>query len=543
MNYIQGIERNQTFLFPSTIDELIPEDNAVRIIDVFVNTLDLQELNFSKSRLAGTGRSPYHPGDLLRLYFYGYINKIRSSRDLAKECKRNIEVIWLLKGIKPRYKTIADFRKNHPKQFRRIFRQFVGLCQSWGLYGKELIAIDSSGFLAVNSKKNNYNQKKIDRHLAQIEGKMDEYLKELDRNDSGENDEIKISKEEIQRRIETLKKRKAKYKKIEKQLKESDSEQVSTTDSDSRLLVKNGQPAEVGYNTQISVDEKNKLIVDYKTTNQNDRKQLHDMATRTKEGFKVDSLNALADKGYHNGEELHKCRQENITTYVGVPQYGNNTPIPASGYHTEDFTYDKQEDCYICPQEFKLLTNGKFYKKPCRNGNFTLVKQYHTKVCKTCKVKHLCTKARNGRVIERSQYQEAVDANTQRIKTEKEKYLQRQMIVEHPFGTIKRTWGYNYVLVKSLNRVDGEFGLIFLCYNLKRMMNMFGINVLKDKLIACFGSLLQLWACIMGYLTVRYSLIKSIGYKLQFLLKFSMMSEPHIFALKSPKLNLSFCTV
>ncbi len=407
MNYIQGIERNQSFLFPSTIDELIPEDDPVRVIDVFINTLDIQELSFTKSRLANTGRSPYHPKDLLKLYLYGYFNKIRSSRNLAKECKRNIEVIWLLKSVKPRYKSIADFRKDHPEQLRKVFRQFVGLCQTWGLYGKELIAVDSSGFRAVNSKKNNYNQKKIDRQLAYIEEKMEKYLKELDRNDSEEKEEVKISKEEIKHRIETLKTRKAKYKKIEQQLKESDSEQISTTDRDSRLLVKNGQPAEVAYNTQISVDHKNKLIVDYKTTNQNDRKQLHDMATRTKEEFKVDSLNALADKGYHNAEELHKCRQDNITTYVRVPQYGNNTSIPASGYHTQDFTYDRQADCYICPQKVKLLTNGRFYKKPCRNENFTLVKQYHTKMCKGCRVKHLCTIARKGRVIERSQYQDA----------------------------------------------------------------------------------------------------------------------------------------
>jgi hypothetical protein len=206
-------------------------------------------------------------------------------------------------------------------------------------------------------------------------------------------------------------------------------------------------------------------------------------------------------------------------------------------------TYDKQEDCYICPQEVKLLTNGKFYKKPCRNGSFTLVKQYHTKVCKGCKVKHLCTKARNGRVIERSQYQEAVDANTRRIKTEKEKYLQRQMIVEHPFGTIKRTWGYNYVLVKGLDKVDGEFGLIFLCYNLKRVINMIGATELITRLIACSVFLNQICVGIMGYLTGMYSLRKSIWNNRQFMPNFLMMSEPHIFVLKSPKLNLSFGTV
>jgi transposase len=538
MKYIQGIERNQSFLFPSTIDELIPEDNPARVIDVFVNTLDIQELSFAKSRLANTGRSPYHPKDLLKLYLYGYFNKIRSSRNLAKECKRNIEVIWLLKSIKPRYKSIADFRKDHPEQLRKIFRQFVGLCLSWGLYGKELIAVDSSGFRAVNSKKNNYNQKKIDRQLAYIEEKMEKYLKELDRNDSQEKDEVKISKEEIKRRIETLKTRKAKYKKIEKQLKESDSEQISTTDSDSRLLVKNGQPAEVAYNIQVSVDHKNKLIVDYKTTNQNDRKQLHDMATRTKEEFKVDSLNALADKGYHNAEELHKCQQDNITTHVGVPRYGNNTSIPASGYHAEDFAYNKQADCYICPQEVELLTNGKFYKKPGRNEDFTLVKQYHSKMCKGCRVKHLCTISSKGRVIERSRYQDAVDANAYRIKTRKEKYLQRQMIVEHPFGTIKRTWGYNYVLVKSLDKVDGEFGLVFLCYNLKRVINMIGTTGLINRLIACSCFLLQIWAGIRGY-----SVRKWTHKNRELVLLFSKISICDIFVPGLSGLRLSFCTV
>lgn len=543
MNYIQGIERNQTFLFPSTFEELIAEDNMVRVIDAFVNSLDMEELGFNKSRLAGTGRSPYHPRELLKLYFYGYVNKIRSSRNLAKECNRNIEVMWLIKGVKPRYKTIADFRKNHPGQFRKIFKQFVSLCHTWGLYGNEMVGIDSSGFRAINSKKNNYNQKKIDRHLAYIEEKIEDYLKELDSNDTQEKDVKQVSREELQQRLETLKKRQAKYKEIEKQLHESGAQQISTIDSDSRLLVKNGQPAEVGYNTQVSVDEKNKLIVDYKTTNQNDRKQLHDMATRAKEELKVEDINVLADKGYHNAEELHKCQQENITTYVGVPHYRNNSPLPASGYNTEDFEYDKQEDSYRCPQGNKLITNGKFYKKPCRNGNFTLVKHYHTRACKECPAKHLCTDAKNGRIVERSQYQEAVDANTQRVKADKEKYLQRQMIVEHPFGTIKRSWGYNHVMVKGLNKADGEFGLIFLCYNLRRAINIFGVKALLDNLIAFFGQFFQLCTKAFEDVMNRFSKIKRMNNTQKPMYSFCPLTRLNFFVPEVQGRYISFCTV
>ena len=485
MNYIQGTDRNQTFLFPGTIDEIISEDNSARVIDVFVDNLRLVDLGFSKTKLAHTGRYPYHRGDLLKLYIYGYLNKVRSSRDLAKECQRNLEAIWLLKGVKPKYKTIADFRKDHPKQIRRVFRNFVELCQYWDLFGKEMIAIDSTSFRAVNSKKNNYNQKKIERHLKYIGDKIEEYLEELDKNDTTEKDVPTHTKEEIQNRIKELEDRKKDYKELEKQLKDSDEDQISTTDPDSRLIVKNGQPAKVSYNPQVAVDDKNKLIADYKNTNQNDRKQLSDMSTRSKKVLNTEKLDALADKGYHNAEELHKCEQANITTYVGEPEYRNNKPMPKPGYYKNNFIFNKKENHYICPQGQILTTNGNDYRKPHRSG-YTLVKHYKTKACKSCKAKHLCTENKHGRLIERSQYRESVDANHQRIKTEKEKYLQRQMIVEHPFGTIKRNWGYDYVLVKGLKKVDGEFGLIFLCYNLKRVINILGVKELIYRLKACF---------------------------------------------------------
>jgi len=498
MNYIQGTDRKQTFLFPGTIDETITEDNAVRVIDAFVDSIGLHDLGFSKTKLAHTGRYPYYRGDLLKLYVYGYLNRVRSTRSLAKECQRNLEVIWLLKGVKPKYKTIADFRKEHPKQIRRVFRNFVELCQCWDLFGKEVIAIDSTSFRAVNSKKNNYNQKKIDRHLKYIEDKIEEYLKEMDENDTAEKDVTNPSKDEIQNRIKELENRKKNYKELEKQLKGSDEDQISTTDPDSRLIVKNGQPAKVSYNPQVVFDDKNKLIAEYKNTNQNDKKQLSDMATRTKKVLNTEKLDALADKGYHNAEELHKCEQANITTYVGEPEYRNNKPMPKPGYYKNNFIFNKKENHYICPQGQILTTNGNDYKKPHRSG-YTLVKHYKTKACKSCKAKHLCTENKHGRLIERSQYQESVDANNQRIKTEKEKYLQRQMIVEHPFGTIKRNWGYDYVLVKGLKKVDGEFGLIFLCYNLKRVMNILGVKELIYRLKACFYKIRKILAILRRF--------------------------------------------
>lgn len=502
--YKQGTNRNQALLFPPTLEELINEDNPVRVIDAFVDILNLRQLGFLKTILASTGCSPYDPGMLLKLYIYGYMNRIRSSRKLEQECTRNIELMWLTGKQTPKYHTISDFRKDHPKQLKKVFRQFTVLCINWDLLGKQLVAIDGSKFRAVNSKKNNYNKKKIERHIAYIDNKVKEYLEELDNNDKSEKENKQIKVTKIKDKIQELKKRRKNYEQLEKQLNENNQEQISTTDKDSRSLIIHRDIVEVSYNVQTSVDDKHNLIAHYKNTNRNDRKALSKMAKETKQQLGADKLEVLADKGYHNGEELAKCKKENITTYVASQEYKHNSPIPTKKYYREQFVYNEQKDIYTCPEGNDLVSNGIWYK---RRG--IRIKQFKSKACSNCQVNHLCTTSANGRVIERHIYQKEVEENNQRVKENKDKYLRRQTIVEHPFGTIKRQWGYNYVLLKGLEKVEGEFGLIFLCYNLKRVINIIGIKDLLSKLKACFDKIGQIIVILSQKMEMKYLVYKN----------------------------------
>ena len=416
--------------------------------------------------------------------------------------------MWLTGRQTPKYHTISDFRKDHPKQIRKVFRQFVVLCCDWDLIGKQLVAIDGSKFRAVNSKKNNYNQEKIERHLAYIDNKIKQYLEEIEANDKKEKgDKQQIKALNVKEKIEELKKRRNHYEQLERQLEDSKEEQISTTDKDSRSLIIHRDIVEVSYNAQTSIDDKHNLLVHYKNTNQNDRKILSEMAIETKQELEVEELEVLGDKGYHNGEELAKCKKENITTYVAPQQYKHNAEIPTKDYYREQFQYNEKKDIYTCPEGNELVTNGKWYK---RRG--IRIKQYKSKACSECGVKHLCTTSDKGRVIERHIYQKEVEENNKRVKENKDKYLGRQAIAEHPFGTIKRQWGYNYLLLKGLEKTDGELGLIFLCYNITRVMNIIGIKDLICKLKACFNKIEQILAILSNYMNIEYLINKNIFY-------------------------------
>jgi len=348
MAYIKGSDRHQITLFPETIDDYITEDNEVRVIEAYVNSLDLNKLGFTKATFKPTGRPPYDPKDLLKLYLYGYLNRIRSSRRLETEATRNIEVIWLLRKLRPDFKTIADFRKDNKKALKNIFRDFNKLLEKWDLFGKELIAIDSSKFRAQNSKKNNYNAKKIDRHLKYIDQKIDRYLEELDEEDEKEKGVRKVSKKEIDKRIKELQERKMKYESYQKELQENNKKEISTTDADARLMSNNNNGVEVSYNVQTTVDAKNKLILDFKVTSHpNDLGELDNMALRAKKLFKGKSFTVLADKGYYKKEDLKKCLKEEITPYVAKQSYANGPG--KKEFYGENFNYDKERNIYICP--------------------------------------------------------------------------------------------------------------------------------------------------------------------------------------------------
>ncbi|WP_132055674.1 IS1182 family transposase [Pseudocnuella soli] len=489
MAYVQGTDRLQTAIF--CLEDFIAPHAPVRVIDAFCEQIDYVALNFRGRFTQEACRPCYHPSLLLRLYIYGYLNGIRSSRKLAQECTRNVEVMWLCNNLLPKYHTIADFRKRHGEQIREVFRQFVSVMCRWKLVGKKTIAIDGCRFRAQNSRKNNYNEDKIRRQLTYIDHKVSEYLAEMNELDRKENKKQKDEKrlQELAKNKTWMKERKNLYLHLKKQLEQSSAAQISTTDPDSRAVVHKTGVVEVSYNTQVACDAKHSLVVHYAITNENDRKALHATAMAAKESMgmhKGDPITALADKGYFNGEQLQRCAEDNVLTYVPPTYNRSQESIPASGYHLEDFRYHPCSDTYTCPEGHTLSSNGHWYKKVYIRSEQTrstsYFKHYKTDKCLECPARHLCTVQKKGRVIERSQYAEAIEGNSKRLKQHKEIYLKRQQIVEHPFGTIKRWWGYSYTLMKGLRKVGADMGLVYLCYNLKRVMNILTTGKMLQKL-------------------------------------------------------------
>ncbi len=468
MKYIQGQNRSQTYLFPVSLDDAISEDNEVRLIDVFVDSLSLESYGFQIDQ-GENGRPAYHPGDLLKLFIYGYLNKIRSSRRLEKESKRNIEVMWLLGNLQPDHNTISNFRRDNPKSIKKVFMETVKIANYFNLIGGALIAGDSTKFRAQNSKKNNFNQKKISRHLEYIENKLQEYNQALAQSD-GDN------KEPIEAEIEKQKKRADGYREIEKQLKDSGEPQVSTSDPDSRQMIVRNNITEVAYNVQTSVDAKNNLLIDYKVTNCNDSKAMGIMLQRAKSILRTNQFTALYDKGYHTGSEFKIAHDLRIDTLVAIPSVAIQAPDPA--YNAENFTYVPEGDYYICPQNQHLTTNGKWLK-----AEAYYFKRYVTKACKSCSVKSQCTKASYGKGIQRSEFQQYIEQNKERVDLNKALYKRRQAIVEHPYGTIKRQWGFSYIMTKaSSKRASADVGFMMTAYNLRRIINILGIERFREYL-------------------------------------------------------------
>jgi transposase len=478
MPYVEGEERKQAILFPETIDEYISQDNVVRVIDEYINQLNVAELGFRFAERPLMGRPPYNPRDMLKLYLYGFLNGIRSSRKLEHETKRNIEVLWLLKKLSPDFKTIADFRKHHKGSLKKIFRNFNQLCDDWDLFGKELIAIDGSKFKACNSKKNNITRKKIARNLKYIEDKVSDYMKQLDQNDELEEADRTPDIHEVNKRIQQLQERKTKYLEFEKELDESGQNEISTTDPDARLMGTSNNGVEVGYNVQTAVDAKHKLITDFEVTNHpNDLGQLDNMAIRTKDLLKQKNLKALADKGYYNVENLKQCVKAGITPYVSKQTYSNGTGD--KDFYSDKFTYDREKDVYICPagQELKFTNERKRKAKGVIGYNYQ-----NYQACEGCTLRARCTRSKNGRTIFRHVDQDFLDTIDQQTNANMKTYRLRQIIVEHPFGTIKRNWGAYYFLTKGIKSVSGEMSLACLAYNFKRVVNILGAEEVIRRL-------------------------------------------------------------
>lgn len=477
MQHITGISRHQMRF--SSLEDTISLDNQVRFIDAFVAFIDISKLGFAIKTLQTEGRPSFNSKVFLKIYLYGYLNGIRSGRDLEKECLRNIEMQWLLEDIRPNYHSITDFRKNNPSALKNTFKLFVSFLKDADLIGGETIAIDGTKSRAHNSKKANFNQKKIDQHLAYIETKTQEYLDALEANDTKENP-VKI--QNIQQKIARLKGNKFRYEQLEEKLKASGEPQISTTDSDARALLVQGQVVEISFNIQAAVDAKHNLVVATHTINKNDRSALSAIAIEAKENLKIETYTALVDKGYHNGKQIEICKQANITTIVAQPEQGkSNENGTTKDYLVAQFQYDQDTDTYTCPQGETLKTTGSWHKKTMDRDSYNF-KKYRTPKCKECPVKHLCTSRAGGREIDRSQYADAVAENNKRYHANAQLYRKRQEINEHIFGTIKRQWGYNYTNLTGLEKVNGEHSLIMLVYNIKRSINILGVPELIAKL-------------------------------------------------------------
>ncbi len=476
MAYIMGEDRSQITLFPEAVDDYITSDNPVRVIEAFVSSLNMQELGFLRTDPNVTGRPAYDPKDLLKLYLYGYMNRIRSSRRLETEAGRNLELFWLLRRLKPDFKTIADFRKDNPKAIKGVFKQFNMLCKDWDLYGKQVIAVDGSKFRASNSKRNNFTEKKIKRQLKYLDEKIDIYLNELDNNDADEIDIHLPSEAEIKKRIEELKSRKDKYLNMQEEMKATGATEISTTDPDARLMAVNNNGVEVSYNVQTAVDQKHKLVVDSEVINNPaDQGQLSNMAKKAKEVLEAEEIKVLADKGYYATKDLVECETNGIETYVPKQRFTGN--VENTDFQPDKFKYDKEQDIYICPAG-QVMHPGRIRED--KGVKYQVYK--NNRACKQCPLKDQCSKSSSGRTIHRNLAQERLDEIDRRTRENKELYLQRQMIVEHPFGTVKRIWGFSYFLTRGVESVRAENKLHFLAYNMRRVINILGVEEIVRRL-------------------------------------------------------------
>lgn len=472
MSYVEGESREQRVLFPEALEDYITEDNVVRFIDAFVDGLAMEELGFDRTVPKETGRPPYDPRDLLKLYIYGYLNRIRTGRTLERECHRNVELMWLMRKLRPDFKTITDFRKDNRQAFRGVFRQFVMLCKGLGLVGGELVAVDGSKFKAVNSGQRNFNRNKLERRLKELDQKVERYLDQLDRSDGSANDPV-VDKD-LKHKIEALKERKGRYEELLKELNQSGQRQVSLTDPDSRAMGLTPR-GEVSYNVQTAVDQKHHLIVDQEVTNEVlDNHQLFTMAQKTRQMLGQNELRVVADMGYYNHQELKKCEEAGITTYVCKPLVSKNTARGLFG--KEKFVYEADPDCYRCPAGERL--DFRFQTEE-RNQRF---RYYWTTACPSCALKSQCTSDPRFHRIQRWEHEAILERLEQRVKANPLLLKLRQQLVEHPFGTIKFWNDQRHFLMRGLEKVKAEFSLSTLAYNMKRALNIVGVKGLLAAL-------------------------------------------------------------
>jgi transposase len=476
MSYLRGPDRSQVQLLPPCLEDYVSAEAPARFIDVWAEGLDYKELGFASAQVAARGRPPYHPADLTKLYLYGYLNRIRSSRRLEAEAGRNLELIWLLRGVCPDFKTIADFRKKNKGALKKLFKQFNLLCRKLGLFGAELVAIDGSKFKAVNNPRRHYTQEQLQELLEKVDQRIEEYLTQLEHNDQeAEGVSARPTRSELQEKIAQLKERQQSYEQLIKEMKKEGQSEVSLSDPDSRAMKKVG----VGYNVQVAVDAKHHLIVEPEVVQSaTDRNQLSPMARAAQAELAVPQLKVVADAGYHEADELEACEQEGIDTYV--PDTGKTSGLSRNGqqvFPKEAFTYDAQADQYQCPAGQILKAR---HTSQCKGKD--RVTYSNRPACRGCPLKEQCTRSTH-RVICRRTNEAVVDRQAARRAAYPEIMAQRKEIVEHVFGTL-RNWGHDRFLMKGLENIRGEFSLSALAYNLRRVLSLFSVPELLQKVQA-----------------------------------------------------------
>src|SRR5450631_2451821 len=476
--FVVGADRGQSTLLPECLDDWIDEENPVRVIDVFVDELNLAELGFDGVGPAAAGRPSYHPAVLLKLYIYGYLNRVKSSRRLEREAGRNVEVMWLLGRLVPDHKTIADFRKDNGPAIRKVCARFVDLCREMGLLARASVAIDGSKFKAVNNRDRNFTRGKVERRRAQLDESVARYLSQLDTADRQEPSETLVLKTtRLKEKLAKLESEMQRLAAIEKLMLASPDQQISLTDPDSRSMATSGRGSGVvGYNVQVAVDTEHHLIVTHEVTNTgSDRSQLANVAKAAKAVLQVDKLEAVADRGYYHGEEILACEQAGIAVTLPKPM---TSGAKAEGrFGKQDFVYLPDEDVYRCPAGERLT----YHFTAEEHGQ--QLRRYWTSACRTCAIKDQCTTGKERRIT-RWEHEHVLEAVQQRLDKNPQAMRVRRETVEHPFGTIKMRMGATHFLMKTLPRVASEMALCVLAYNLTRVMNIVGIKPLMAAIAA-----------------------------------------------------------
>jgi transposase len=474
VGYRSGQDRNQATFLPAVLDDYVGEDHPCRVIDAFVDGLDMEARGFAHTGGQKTGSPAYDPKVLMKLYLYGYMNRVRSSRRLEAEACRNVEVMWLLCGQRPDDRTICNFRSRNADALKAVFRDFNKLCLKWGLFGLDLASLDGTKVRANNSKKHRHTEDGAKKMLARIDKKIAEFLAAFEQNDALESDDVKPDRAAAAEMIEKLRAKKADVEEVLRKIEENGGEPVCTVDPDAALMKQGGGKGfDVCYNVQAGVDGAHGLISDFDVTNHgNDLCELSGMAERLKDALETDGgFDILADKGYSNGKEIKACEEMGVECYIPKPAPSHQPEDPK--YHRNQFVYDAEKNAFVCPEGHEMPQ----VRVRARDG---YVVYANRAACKDCPAKEKCTKSKTLREIERNPHQAYTDRAAANAKENPGKYRRRQELSEHPFGVVKHIWGFSQFLCRGVEKVQAETSLMFLAFNFRRVLNILGVQKMLE---------------------------------------------------------------